>query len=78
MSITSIDNISADTKLFKTFKGMGSDGIPSFIIKGCSKIYVLLFVYIFNISLTIHIFLSLFEKSAVISIMKRRQHLRCQ
>ena len=59
MSITSTDNIRADIKLFKTFKAVGTDGIPFFIIKGCSKIFVRLFAYIFNTSLTIHIFLSL-------------------
>jgi hypothetical protein len=55
MSNNSADDVSNDIKLLKTFKGMGSDGIPSFIIRGCSQILVLLFVYIY-INLTTQIF----------------------
>ena len=78
MSTTSAGDVSADIKLLRSFKIMGSDGIPSFIIKGCAKIFVLLFVYIFNIILTTHIFTSLSKKLVVIAILKKRQQFRCQ
>jgi hypothetical protein len=47
-------------------KCVGLDGIPSFIIKGCSDIFILLLTYIFNLSLTSVTFPSLWKQTAVV------------
>ena len=49
---------------------MASDDIPSFIIKGCSQIFVPLLMYIFNISLISQIFHFLCKGSVVIPLYK--------
>lgn len=78
MSPISADEVCVAIKSLKPFKGMGADGIPSFIIKGCSRTSVPLLVYIFNISLTSQIFLSPWKRSVVIPVYKERQQLFCQ
>jgi len=50
---------------------MGFDGISSFMIKGCSLIFVPLLVHIFNISLTRQIFPFPWKRSVVIPIKKK-------
>jgi hypothetical protein len=40
----------------KPSESVGLDGIPGFIIKGCTDIFVLLLKYIFNLSLSQQLF----------------------
>jgi hypothetical protein len=47
------------------------DGIPYFIIKGCSDIFAPLLTYIFNLSLTNATFPSLWKQTAVVPVFEK-------
>jgi len=64
VSLISADKVSTAIKHLKSSKGMGCSGIPSFIMKGFSHVFVLLFVHIFNTSLTSQMFPSLYKKGS--------------
>jgi hypothetical protein len=55
----------------KTTKSVGPDGIPSFINKACSEIFVPVLKHIFNISLSNGGFPSLWKEAAVVPIFKK-------
>jgi hypothetical protein len=55
----------------KSTKCVGLDDIPSFIIKGCSEIFVPVLKHIFNLSLSNGIFLSLWKDEAAVPIFKK-------
>lgn len=48
----------------------GADGIPSFIIKGCSELFVPILKHIFNLSLSSRTFPSLWKRSVVVPALK--------
>jgi hypothetical protein len=58
-------------KRLRPSKCVGLDGIPSFIIKGCSDIFLLLLTYIFHLNATSGTFLSLWKQTAVIPVFKK-------
>jgi hypothetical protein len=55
----------------KSTKSVGLDDILSFIIKGCSEIFVPVLKHIFNLSLSNRGFPSLWKEAAVVSIFKK-------
>jgi hypothetical protein len=56
-------------RCLKSTKSVGPDDIPSFIIKGCSEIFVL--KHIFDLSLSNGVFPSLWKEAAVVPIFKK-------
>lgn len=60
-------------KRLKPSKGVGADGLPSFIIKGCYHILIPLLTYIFNLSTTSETFPSLWKQAAaaVVPLLKK-------
>jgi hypothetical protein len=50
---------------------VGPDGIPSFIIKGCSTIFAPLLKYIFNLSLSQEHFSAQWKKAIIVPIFKK-------
>jgi hypothetical protein len=52
-------------KHLKHSKYVGADGISHFVIKGCSYIFIPLLIYVFNVSVTIKTFLSLWKQQAL-------------
>jgi hypothetical protein len=55
----------------KPSKSAGLDGIPGFIIKGCTVIFVPLLKYIFNLSLSQQLFPSSWKQAAIVPIFKK-------
>jgi hypothetical protein len=55
----------------KSTKSVGPDDILSFIIKGCSEIFVPVLKHVFNLSLSNGVFPSLWKEAAVVSIFKK-------
>ena len=55
----------------KPSKSSGLDGIPTFIIKGCSSILVPILTYIFNLSLSSGVFPTLWKTAAVVPVFKK-------
>jgi hypothetical protein len=55
----------------KPSKSVGLDGIPGFIIKGCTDTFVPLLKYIFNLSLFQQLFPSSWKKAAIVPIFKK-------
>jgi len=51
-------------------KSDGFDGIPAFIIKGCSDILIPVFKFIFNINSSQRIFPTLWKQAAVIPVFR--------
>jgi hypothetical protein len=83
---TSFDDISTDNlsvfsvtdadvrkviKRLKPSKSAALDGIPRFIIKGCTDIFVPLLKNIFNHSLSQQLFPSFWKKAAIVPIFKK-------
>jgi hypothetical protein len=56
----------------RPFKSVGLDNIPSFVVKGCSKITVPVLKHIFNVSLTQHYFPTIWKQAAVVPVLKKR------
>jgi hypothetical protein len=55
----------------KSTKSVGPDDIPSFIIKGCSEIFVPVLKHTFNLGLSNGGFPSLWKEAAVVPIFKK-------
>jgi hypothetical protein len=54
-------------------KSVGLDGIPSFVINGCSEIFVPLLKFIFNLSLSQNNFLNLGSKQRLSLFSKKKK-----
>jgi hypothetical protein len=52
---------------------VGLDGIPSFIIKGCSDVFILLLTLIFNLNITSATFPTLWKQTAVVPVFKKKK-----
>jgi hypothetical protein len=52
-------------------KSVGLDDIPSFVIKGCSEIFLPVLKHIFNLSLTQNYFPTVWKQAAVVPIFKK-------
>jgi arginine decarboxylase-like protein len=60
-------------KRLRPTKSVGLDGIPSFIIKGCSNIFVPVFKFMFNLSLFQNVFPNLWKQAAIIPVLKKKK-----
>jgi hypothetical protein len=49
-------------------KSVGLDGIPSFVKKGCSEIFLPVIKHIFNLTLTQHYFSTVWKQAAVVPV----------
>ena len=58
-------------KRLRPTKSVGLDGIPSFIIKGCSEIFVPVLKFIFNLSLSQNVFPKLWKQAAIVPVFKK-------
>jgi hypothetical protein len=58
-------------KCLRPSKSVGPDGIPSFIIKGCSTIFAPLFKYTFNLSLSQEHFPAQWKKAVIVPSLKK-------
>lgn len=56
-------------RLKNRYKG-GIDGIPSFIIKGCSDVLAPVLVHVFNTSFNQGVFPSLWKRTIVVPVFK--------
>jgi hypothetical protein len=63
--------VSRAIKRLRPSKCVGLDGIPSFVIKGCSDVFTPLLTYIFNLSVTSATFPSLWKQTAVVPVFKK-------
>jgi hypothetical protein len=68
-SVTDADVRKAIRRL-KPSKSAGLDGIPGFIIKGCTDTFVSLLKYIFNLSLSQQLFPSFWKKLLLYLFLK--------
>jgi hypothetical protein len=64
--------VSKAIKRLRPSKCVGLDGITSLVIEGSSDIFTPLLSYIFNLSLTIVTFPSLWKQTAVVPVFKKR------
>jgi hypothetical protein len=67
----SATEVSRAIKRLRPSKCVGLNGIPSFIIKGFSDIFILLLTYIFNLIVTSGTFPSFWKQTAVVPVFKR-------
>ena len=74
--ISELDILKA-IKCLKTSKSVRLDGIPGFIIKGCSGIFALLLKYIFDFSLSQEHFPTQRGKKAVIVAISKKKVTVC-
>jgi hypothetical protein len=63
--------VSKAVKHLKPSKYVGLDGIPSFIISGCSDTFIPLLTYIFNLSIASENFPSLWKQTPVVTVFKK-------
>jgi hypothetical protein len=63
--------VSKAIKRLRPSKCVGLDGIPSFIIKGCSDVFIPLLKHIFNLSVTSATFPTLWKETAVVPVFKK-------
>jgi hypothetical protein len=61
-------------KKLKPSKSIGLDGIPGFIIKDCSGVFIPVLRHIFNLSLTQEYFPAAWKETAIVPIFKRGNH----
>jgi hypothetical protein len=59
------------TKRLRPTKSVGLDGIPSFVIKGCSEIFAPIVKFIFNLSLFQNNFPNLWKQAAIVPVCKK-------
>jgi hypothetical protein len=71
MAPVSAAEVSKAIERLKPSKCVGLDGIPSFIIKGCSDVFIPLLTYIFNLSVSSETFPSLWKETVVVSVFKK-------
>jgi hypothetical protein len=55
-------------KCLRPSKGVGLDGIPSFVIKGCSEIFIPVLKHTFNLSLSQQYFPPVWKQAAIGSV----------
>lgn len=65
-----VDDVSLAIKKLKPNKSKGTDGIPNFIIKGCSNILIPVLTFIFNLSLLTGTYPMLWKEASIIPIFK--------
>ncbi|PNF19791.1 hypothetical protein B7P43_G14658 [Cryptotermes secundus] len=58
-------------KRLRPTKSVGTDGIPNFVIKGCSEILVPVLRYIFNLSLSQNSFPKLWKQAIIVPVFKK-------
>jgi hypothetical protein len=63
-------DISKAINRLKPSKSVGLDGIPGFVIKGCSDVFVPVLKHIF-LSLSQQYFLTLWKQAAIIPVLKK-------
>jgi hypothetical protein len=71
MAPVSAVEVSKAMKRLKPTYCVGLDDIPSFIIKGCSDIFIPLLAYIFNLSGSSETLPSLWKEIAVVPVFKK-------
>jgi hypothetical protein len=54
-------------------KSVGLDGIPSFVIKGCSEIFVPVLKFILDFSLSQNTFPNLWKQAAIVRFQKKEK-----
>jgi hypothetical protein len=64
-------------KRLRPTKSVGLDGIPDFVIKGCSKIFVPILRFIFNLSLSQNTFPKLWKQAVIVPVFKKRENFLC-
>jgi hypothetical protein len=60
------------TRRLRQSKSVGLDGIPAFIIKGCLDVLIPVLKFIFNLSLSQCIFLTLWKQASFVPILKTK------
>jgi hypothetical protein len=65
------DDVSKAIKRLRSTKSVGLDGIPSFVVKGCSEIVAHLLTFIFNLSFYMQTFPSSWKRTAIIPVFKK-------
>jgi hypothetical protein len=67
--------VSKAIKRLRPSKCVGLDGIPSFIIKGCSDVFIPLLTHIrvFNLSVTSATFPTLWKQTALVPVFKKKK-----
>jgi hypothetical protein len=73
-SVSDSDIIKA-TERTRLSKSAGVDGIPAFIIKGCTDIFVPILKHIFNLSLSQQYFPILRKQAAILPVLKKEKYL---
>jgi hypothetical protein len=58
-------------KRLRPSKAVALDGIPSFIIKGCSEIFIRVLKHIFNLSLSQQYFSTEWKQAAIVPVFKK-------
>jgi hypothetical protein len=67
----SVSEVSKAIKRLRPSRCVGLDGIPSFIIKGCSDVFIPLLTHIFNLSVNSASFPTLRKQTAVVPVFKK-------
>jgi hypothetical protein len=58
-------------KRLRPSKSVGLDGIPCFVIKGCSEMFVPVLRFIFNLSLSQNTFPNVWKQAAIVPVFKK-------
>jgi hypothetical protein len=58
-------------KRLRPTKPVGPDGIPSFVTKGCSEIFVPVLKFIFNLSISQNTIPNLWKQAAIVPVFKK-------
>jgi hypothetical protein len=64
------DDVKAIKRL-RPSKSVVVDDVPGFIIKGCTDIFVPILKHTFNLSLSQHIFLTVWKQAAIVPVLKK-------
>jgi hypothetical protein len=68
--VSDSDIIKAINRL-KPSKSVGLDGIPGFIIRGCTDVFIPVLKHIFNLSLSQQCFPTLWKQAAIVPVLKK-------
>jgi hypothetical protein len=71
IAFTSDSDVQNATKRLRPTKSVGLDGIPSFVIKGCSEIFVPILRFIFNLSLSQNTLPKLWKQAVIVPVFKK-------
>jgi hypothetical protein len=77
LAFISDSDFQSAVKRLRPTKSVGLDGIPSFVIKGCSDIFVPTFTFIFNLSLSQNTFPKLWKQAVIVPVFKKRENFLC-